>query len=143
VRDENGLRDALGLQAAFPPPSWVLLLLQELRNVGVPDMALTGRGRTTWWDFKHLDAEANASKARTDEVLGVGSRQHLTMRRLNRAGFARYIVWTEEIRNSAGLTALRTLIVNPENLENLCPEAETAGYDRTFVLSQIGRRHYL
>lgn len=107
-------------------PTLVALRHEDIRTVGIPDMSITGFGRTCWWEFK----------AATPRVVSTGI-QELTMLRLAAAGFARYIVWQEHRDGSNK----RTLIVHPTNLKDLLPEAFCIGYDMRFLVDYILKVH--
>lgn len=123
----------------MPPPDWVRFAHQDGHTTGVPDWSQTGRRRTSWWEFKHLDL---ASIAKWNEVLGIGTRQHLNMRRLEVVGHvARYVIWKETASCGSDGPMFQTLIVRPRDLESLRPEAISAGYDMEFVARFMRRVH--
>lgn len=75
----------------------VILRHEDVRTAGIPDISITFDGRTTWWEAKHA----------TPGITTYGI-QELTMLRLAKQGFARYLIWYE-----SAIETPCTLIVNP------------------------------
>jgi hypothetical protein len=84
-------------------PEFVLLRHEDYITSGIPDLSVTGNGRTTWWEVKHGTPDF--------ESKGI---QELTLKRLARAGYARYIIFKE---NSDGSNK-RIFIVHPDKIGN-------------------------
>lgn len=99
---------------------------QDVVSIGIPDISLTGFGRTTWWECKHGTPDFESQ-----------GRQELTMLRLAAAGFARYIIWHE---NADG-TSKRTLIVHPKQIGDLIAEEWCVGFNFQFVVDYMKRVH--
>lgn len=115
--NESYLKSALMKELKLQLPGFVALRHEDVRSAGIPDMSLTGGGRTTWWEFK-LAAPRFASR-------GI---QELTMLQLAAAGFARYVVWEEK------RSVMRTLIVHPKRIGTLMPEDWCTGFDMQFIV---------
>lgn len=64
---------------------------------GVPDMSITGNNYTTWWEVKYADP--------TFDSTGI---QELTMKRLDSAAFARYIIFVEQTATAPRHTRILT-----------------------------------
>lgn len=124
MRNESGLKSALMKQVKLQLPGFVALRHEDVRTAGIPDLSLTGNGRTTWWEFKHGDPDFAST--------GI---QELTMLRLSVAGFARYVVWEEkeDVR--------RTLVLRPKNLTDLIPEWWCSGFDHGAVVDYMKLVH--
>jgi hypothetical protein len=124
---EGELRSKLGDRMRKHPVvgAWEILRHEDIRSVGIPDMSLTGSGRTTWWEFKHAAPDLKRNE--------VGSIQHLCMQRLERLGFARYVIWLEDNEMEFAL------IVRPQHLADFRSKAEVtmAGYDMKGVLDYM------
>jgi len=108
-------------------PKFVVFSHQEFARHGVPDNSITGRGKTTWWEFKHGTPHFDST--------GI---QELTMLRLAGAGFARYVIFLED----AGGLSKRILIVHPKDLRDLHPEASCVGHNYKFVVDYIKQVHH-
>jgi|SRR6185436_505840 len=126
MADESTPRSALMRMIKLALPHFVALRHEDVRTRGIPDLSLTGLGRTTWWECKHATPDFKSQ--------GI---QELTMLRLAAAGYARYIIWREEADGSDK----QTLIVHPEHLATLTPEAWCAGYDHRWMVEQLARAH--
>lgn len=98
---ESALKSALMAEIKAHLPGFVAQRHEDVRTSGTPDLSLTGRARTSWWEFKHGTPDF--------ESHGI---QELTMLRLAASSFhARYVVW-EERRG-----VKRTLVVHPKHIE--------------------------
>lgn len=97
---------------------FVILRLEDKLQSGIPDMVITGNNRTSWWEIK---AGAFHSK-------GI---QELTLIRLARAGYARYIIFRED----------RILIVHPNNIKTLIPEFVFPAKDYLAIAKHIHEIH--
>ena len=126
---EGELRSKLGDRMRKHPVvgGWEIIRHEDVRTVGVPDMSLTGSGRTTWWEFKHASPGLRPGE--------VGSAQHLRMMRLEALGFARYVIWAEVGGGE------HTLIVRPRFLHEFFLKAEVtmAGYDHKGAIEYMQR----
>lgn len=70
---------------AYLGPSYMLIRHEDQTRSGVPDISLTGAGWSSWWEGKMI---------RGNSMVSTGV-QDLTMLRLARAGFARYLLWED------------------------------------------------
>lgn len=124
MKNESSLKSALMRQVKLDLSGFVALRHEDVRTAGIPDLSLTGLGRTSWWEFKHT-------------VNGFDSTgiQELTMLRLAAAGYARYVVWEEK------KSIKRTLIVHPKHLGDLVPEAFCVGFDMRWLVEQVKKAH--
>jgi hypothetical protein len=66
-------------------PRYVMIRHEDATRSGVPDISSTGAGWTAWWEGKIVKGNSMVST-------GI---QDLTMLRLDRAGFARYLLWED------------------------------------------------
>jgi hypothetical protein len=124
MSDESPYKSKLLLEIKRHLPGFVALRHEDVRSAGIPDLSLTGYGKTTWWEAKHL-----APRLKSKGI------QELTMRRLAASGFARYIIWDER------RSAVRTLIVHPKHFHELMPEAWCEGIDHHFIVSYMKKVH--
>lgn len=112
-------------QIAEQMREYTALRHEDVRTCGIPDLSLTGKGKTTWWECKYADPYFESK-----------SIQLLTMRRLAYCGFARYIVW--QIRDERRMT----MIVHPEHLRyELIAEATSDDFDHQFIINYMKRVH--
>ena len=107
-------------------PGYVVLRHEDRFTFGIPDISVTGHGRTSWWEAKHANPDF--------ESLGY---QELTMLRLSAGGYARYIIW-EEIGD-----VKRTLIVHPKLLCDWSSrhESYSVGFNHHWMGEQIQKVH--
>lgn len=92
---------------------------------GVPDISSTGSGKTTWWEVKHADP--------TFDSPGI---QELTMKRLDAAGYARYIIFRQQPK--------MTFIVRPVDLANWDLDKNIlsfVGFDLNAVVETMWKAH--
>ena len=87
---------------------------------GIPDVSVTWRGKTSWWEFKHGLT-----------IKWANALQQLTCRRLAAAGSCRVVLY-EEVRDIR-----RTCICTPD--EEV--EVFATGFDHRFVVDVIRRSH--
>lgn len=111
-------------QAKVEMPGYVLLRHEDVRTGGIPDLSVTGVGRTSWWEFKHGTPSF--------ETNGL---QEVTCLRLAAAGICFYIIFEEN------LSVKRTLIVHPRYIKELKPHAWTTGFDNRFIIEFIKGIH--
>jgi len=64
-------------------PWWVVIRHEDRFRSGVPDLSLTGNGRTSWWEVKFANPYF--------ESKGI---QHLTLLQLAKEGVARYLIYS-------------------------------------------------
>jgi len=102
----------------------VLLRHEDVRTAGIPDLSVTLRGKTSWWEFKHA----------TPNYPSTGI-QELTCLRLAAAGTCFYVIYHEEGNYK------RTLIIHPRNIKTLDPEVWQPGFDHSFVIDYIKWTH--
>ena len=81
------------------PSNFVCIRHEDKFTHGIPDISITGYGRTLWLEVKYFNPD----------LISKGI-QELTMRRLAVAGMARYVVYSE-------VTA-RTYIVPPKSIHD-------------------------
>lgn len=122
--NESLLKSALIKELKLQLPGFVALRHADVRTSGIPDLSLTGRTHTTWWEFKHGTPSFASS--------GI---QELTMLRLAAAGYARYVVWEEK------LGIRRTLVVHPRQIGAVDAEAWCTGFDHRFVVAFMRKVH--
>lgn len=79
---------------------WVALRLEDKFKSGVPDIALTGLGGTSWLEIK-LDKPGDPAESEAIQLL--------TMQRLNAAGLSRYVIFRLEPK--------QVFIVEPNQFE--------------------------
>jgi hypothetical protein len=93
---------------------------------GIPDMSVTFNRGVSWWEAKYA----------TPKFVSRGI-QELTMLRLNRASFARYVVYWEVGR------ARRTYIIDPSQIGAPLEEWDNfmEGFNHTFVVDYIRELH--
>lgn len=94
--NEDGLTVALVKELRVNYPRLTVLRHRDI-TAGIPDLSITGYGRTTWWELKHA-RPSFASR-------GV---QRLTCRRLAAGGTCFYVVYHQ---HDSGRS---TLIVHPD-----------------------------
>jgi hypothetical protein len=111
MKDESGLKRKL--IRCIPTPEFLVFAHSDLRKYGIPDLSLSGHGRTTWWELKHA-----TPRFATKEI------QEVTCLRLARTSFCRYVIYHEY-----GDTK-ETLIVHP-----------SAVYGRRGIVKQIAYEH--
>lgn len=106
-------------------PGYVHQRHEDRFSSGWPDISVSGNGKTSWWEVKHADPKW-ASK-------GI---QELTCLRLAVTSFCcRYIFYHER----EGVK--RTLIVHPNNLRELLPEAWCNGFNQRWLAEYIREVH--
>ncbi len=130
---EASLKSAFMLAVGKQLLGFVALRHEDIRTSGIPDLSITGFGKTSWFEFKVANPQFHGTEL-----------QELTMLRLAAAGFARYLVWSE---NKNG-TGKRTLIIHPKevfkkngHVSEMEIEAFCVGYDHRWVCSYIRERH--
>lgn len=107
-------------------PFFVVL---ELSTAGAPDRAISGRGRTTMWEFKHG----------TPDFDSPGNQELLCMR-LAQAAHCRYVVWQSDKNGE------HTHIVHPLDVHNrvgwkLKAQSSCVGFDMQWLVLQILKAH--
>ena len=108
-------------------PGLVVLAHQDIRTVGIPDLSVTGNGRTSWLEFKHGNPHFASQ-----------GYQELTCMRLAAGGFCRYVIFHE---NADG-TAKRTMIVHPKMLKEMIPESFTTGFNHKWLCEWVREVHW-
>jgi CRISPR/Cas system-associated exonuclease Cas4 (RecB family) len=124
-RNEAALKTKLGLEFK-KLEGFVWQRHEDVRTAGIPDGSLTGWGLDSWIEVKHGTPDFDST--------GI---QELTMLRLARAGYARYVIYLEE----QDCSVRRTLIVHPKNLKSLDAEVWLPGFDHERVAEFFRRRH--
>lgn len=108
---------------------------EDKLQAGIPDISVTGLGRTSWWEAKFADPDFTSR--------GI---QELTMLRLAAAGHARYLIY------DASKFVPRILIVHPKHFKEWATEfeawvdcrADAKGapiFDQKWVVDHIRRVH--
>lgn len=96
-KDESGLKRKL--IARIPTPEFLVFAHSDLRKYGIPDLSISGHGRTTWWELKHA-----TPRFATKEI------QEITCLRLAHTSFCRYVIYVERGGRK------QTLIVHPKEV---------------------------
>jgi hypothetical protein len=99
--------------------------LEDSSASGIPDIVVTARRRTTWWEAKYGDPSFDW-----------GGIQHLQMIQLEQNGFARYIIYRE---TSSGIK--QVAIVKPSEIEQQELWEVRDGFDHDWVVLKILRAH--
>lgn len=108
-------------------PDWVVIAHQEMTTHGVPDLSVTGFGRTTWLECK-LAKPVLKSK-------GV---QDVTCLKLEAAGRnCYYIVWYEAREYTETLIVKPSVVFEERWLKDY--EVAKTGYDHTAVVEFLER----
>ena len=81
--NESELKSQLVRMLKKMAPALVVFRHEDIRTAGIPDMSVTGGGRTTWWEYKFADPDIEDTEL-----------QRRTCLLLNRVGFCRYVVWS-------------------------------------------------
>ena len=122
---EATLKGALVKAIRERMPGIVVFRHEDHFTSGIPDLSITWRGKTSWWEVKFANPRF-ASK-------GI---QELTMLRLSNVGIANYLIYRL-------LNEHKTVhIVSPQNLrvwEALGPS--TMGFDHQWVIDRIKEIH--
>jgi hypothetical protein len=74
------------LRTVLEPEGFVIFKHNQRTGVGVPDISVTGKGSTSWWEVKHL---------RGGRLIQRGV-QSFMMGKLGHAGEARYIMFYDD-----------------------------------------------
>lgn len=126
MRQESTLKSKLMEHIRLHMHGFVALRHEDIRTSGIPDVSLTGYGKTSWIEVKHgcpnFDSE------------GI---QELTMLRLSAAGYARYVIYIEDKDGENK----RTLIVHPKGIKTLDTEQWCIGHDHRWVVEWFRKRH--
>lgn len=96
-------------------------------TAGVPDLSITFRKRTSWWEVKHAAPKLNGTDL-----------QRLTAQRLSLAGDCWYIIYEDQ---AAGLS---TCVVHPRDINDFnvySSHERVSGYDHEFVVKFIRAVH--
>lgn len=133
---EAELRSAFMVVAerVLGPLQFVLLRHEDIRLGGVPDLSVTGLGKTSWIEFKHG----------TPYFESPGNQELMMMRLAKNGYYARYLIWRE--REGEGKT---TNIVNPVELfrrgrdgqREFVAERATAGFNHGWLAMEILKTH--
>lgn len=126
MKRESSLKSAFMAQLHKDLPAYIAIRHEDVRTAGIPDLSITARNITSWWEFKHGTPKFKSS--------GI---QELTMLRLAQAGFARYIIWLEDRDGSNK----QTLIVQPSQLSTLQAERHCLGFNHAFLTDFIQGVH--
>ncbi|MCR4301824.1 MAG: hypothetical protein NUV51_09460 [Sulfuricaulis sp.] len=126
MKQESLLKSALVRTLKEQLPGFIVLRHEDVRTSGIPDISVTGGGRTSWIEVKHATPHL--------ETRGI---QELTCLRLAGAGFCRYLVYQENKRGNGK----RTLIVHPKHIGDMLPETFCVGYDHRWVAEYLRKIH--
>lgn len=122
---EATLKGALVTKIREQIPGAMVFRHEDHFTAGIPDISVTWRYRTSWWEVKFANPNFKS--------LGI---QELTMLRLSRAGIANYIIYRE-------LNRCQTVhIVEPSNL--IIWEAagsSTMGFNHSWVIEKLKEIH--
>lgn len=130
---ESGPRVTLVKTARLTLSGFVVDRLEELSNNGIPDIVITGLGVTTWWEFKL----ARDGKGPSGFNFNPDDNQHLKMRRLAGAGFARYIIY-----DYTGRVKRQVRIVHPRDMNEWRTSGDAVtGFDHLWVIEFIRKVH--
>lgn len=102
--------------------TFVILKHADRFTHGVPDISVTGCGLTSWWEVKLANP--------TFDSPGI---QELTMLRLAKNGFARYIVFRDDPKS--------TRIVAPSELGHWTEIPVVLGFDFEWITQYIKEHH--
>lgn len=117
------------IRPAITAEGGVILKHSDYITSGIPDLSVTWKGMTSWWEIKHAEPR----------LKGTGL-QLVTARQLALAGRCHYIVY--ETSRSGLLMA--THIVTPLNIGSdgsFTPTQSSGGHDHGFVLTAIRQLH--
>lgn len=116
----------------MPNPDWVHLRHEDVRSGGHPDYSLSGKHRTSWWEFKHATP-----------LFESDLRQRTICQWLAHASYCRYVIWeeTEDFK--------RTLIVHPKNVkfstmmigQTVEVEASCSGFNHRWLAEYMYKVH--
>lgn len=115
----KALREAL--------PHFVVFRHEDHFTHGLPDISVTGNGRTSWIEAKYANPSFKSK--------GI---QNLNMRRLAKAGIAFYVVFWYNVK-----VGKRTYVVSPENLDDP-PETwdiYVEGFDYKWLVEVVKQTH--
>lgn len=98
------------------------LRLEDTATSGIPDIVVTARGRTTWWEAKYGDPSFDW-----------GGIQHLTIRQLAEFGFARYIIYRETADQKNRVVS----IAKPDDIEFMERWHTVEGFNHDWVVEYI------
>jgi hypothetical protein len=82
---EGALKSTLVKKLREAAPHFVVIRHEDTSRSGVPDISVSGNGKTTWWEVKYGKPSWKS--------MGI---QELTLKRLAKVSYARYIVFTED-----------------------------------------------
>ena len=124
---EATLKSALVKDLRYFLPGYVILRHEDRITHGIPDITVTGSGKTTWIEAKFANPKFQSR--------GI---QELTLSRLALAGSAFYIVWSLDKFGDR-----LTYIVSPKDIGKPMDEWEnvSSGIDHKFVIDHIRRTH--
>ena len=128
--NEDGLTTALLRELKTRCPRLEVLRHRDI-TAGIPDLSITGYGKTTWWEIKH---SRPSFKSR-----GI---QRLTCRRLAAGGACLYVLYHEGLNGKQTMIAHpMDIITSPMNAGDVGPIDMTVGFDHAWVCHRIMDRH--
>lgn len=123
---EATLKSALVKAIEDVMPGAEVFRLEDRFTAGVPDISNTWRKWTSWLEVKFADPSLHRSRAI----------QQLTMRRLAKHAYARYVIY--EVRGDSK----RTFIVHPDQLDAWRDSSIVfLGFDHRGVAEEVWRSH--
>ena len=124
--NESILKSALCQLARAPLQKYVVIRHEDRFTDGIPDISVTGRGKTSWIEVKYANPKF--------QCRGI---QELTMKRLALAGLAYFVVYWEQGKDKL------TFIVDPTEIGNEVKTWAkfTRGFDHEWVIRFIQELH--
>lgn len=104
----------------------VVIRHEDHFTAGIPDISITWYGRTTWLEVKHVRPRMKSR--------GI---QELTMRRLEGAGYAKYVIYDDRDTKRVGIVRPRD-IVEWETKAQWFPK-----FDHNAIVEHIRKSHQL
>lgn len=128
MKRESQLKAAFSRRLKQQLPDFVSMLFN---TAGAPDRSISGRGRTTHWEFKHGTPDFKSP-----------GRQELLCMRLADAGYCRYVIWQESRQGYHPRTLIvHPLMVHTRSTWDFTPDAWCEGYDHQWLVDYINRIH--
>lgn len=130
-KEEGRLKAEFLIELDAPHFQLFVTTHQDVRKRGIPDLAVHGAGRTTWWEFKHATPNFKSQ--------GI---QEVQCRKLAQYSFCRYIIYC----NHDGTRA--TWIVHPKEVYRnrgrtscIVPEIVFMGHNHLAVAEYVRAKH--
>lgn len=129
TKEEAKLKAAFMRELVLQLPDFVTL---RYATAGAPDREIVGNNFVSFFEFKHA----------TPRFRSPGN-QELTMCRLARVAYARYVIWRETPHGGKSTMIVHPLIIHERTGWDLVPEAVTIGFDHEWLVEQVKRVHGL